>query len=112
MAKKTHTLLVLLAAAVFGAAWRAHSDPSPAKVLSPTRIYQITKAFTDDEGSSAMNISGLACMHADAVPSTCLVIDDQGRFAQIAIIGNGTVAADARLPLIGSKKEHGRLSAS
>jgi hypothetical protein len=51
----------------------------------------------------AMNISGLACMPTAAAASTCLVIDDEGRFAQIAIIGNGRVAAGARLPLIGRK---------
>jgi hypothetical protein len=50
-----------------------------------------------------VNVSGLACMPADAAQSRCLVIDDQGRFAQIASIGNGTVAAGARLPLIGRK---------
>jgi hypothetical protein len=71
--------------------------------LSPTRIYQVTAPFTDDDGEVATNISGLACMPTDTAPSTCLVIDDQGRFAQIALIGNGQVAAGARLPLIGRK---------
>jgi hypothetical protein len=74
-----------------------------AEVLSPTRTYQITKAFTDDEGHVATNISGLACMPADATPLSCLVIDDQGRFAQTARLENGQIAAGARLRLMGEK---------
>jgi hypothetical protein len=50
-----------------------------------------------------MNISGLSCMPVTAPLSTCVVIDDDGRFAQIAFIGNGQVAAGAKFPLIGSK---------
>jgi Protein of unknown function (DUF3616) len=72
-------------------------------VLSPTRIYQVTAPFTDDDGEVATNISGLACMPEATTPSTCVVIDDQGRFAQTAFIGNGQVAAGERLPLIGRK---------
>ncbi len=102
MGMKPGTLLVS-AAAFFGALSIAYSDPNTAKVLSSTRIYQVTKPFTDDEGAVAVNISGLACMLADAARSTCLVVDDQGRFAQVAAIGNGTVTAGARLPLIGRK---------
>jgi Protein of unknown function (DUF3616) len=71
--------------------------------LSPTRIYQVIAPLTDDDGEVATNISGLACMPTNAAPSTCLVIDDQGRFAQIAIVGNGRLAAGARLALIGKK---------
>jgi hypothetical protein len=79
----------------------AYSGPDLAKELTPTRIYQIIRPFTDDEGNVATNISGLACM--PAAPSRCLVIDDQGRFAQIASLRNGRMAAGARLPLIGIK---------
>ncbi len=57
----------------------------------------------DDEGRVAMNVSGLACKQADAGPSKCLVIDDQGRSAQIVTIGDGAIAAGARLPLVGKK---------
>jgi hypothetical protein len=102
MKMKPHTLA--LAVTALGATISiAYSAPDSTKILSPTRIYQVTAPFTDDDGDVAMNISGLACMPADAAPSTCLVIDDQGRFAQIAFIGNGQVAAGARLPLIGRK---------
>jgi hypothetical protein len=99
---KLQTLPVFVAA-FFGAVSSANSDPTPAKVLSPTRIYQVIKSFTDDQGGVALNISGLACMSADAARSTCLVIDDQGRFAQVATIGKETVTAGARLPLVGRK---------
>jgi Protein of unknown function (DUF3616) len=81
----------------------ACSAPDTTTILSPTRIYQVTAPFTDDDGEVAMNISGLACMPTDAAPSTCLVIDDQGRSAQVAFIGNGQVAGGARLPLIGKR---------
>ena len=79
------------------------SDPAGAEMLSPTRTYQVTQPLTDDEGRVATNISGLACMPADGALSKCLVIDDQGRFAQIARFENGVVAAGAKLPLIGVK---------
>jgi Protein of unknown function (DUF3616) len=95
--------LALAVAALCGPVSIACSAPDSTVVLSPTRIYQVTEPFTDDDGETATNISGLACMPADAAPSTCLVIDDQGRFAQIAFIGNGQVAAGAKLPLIGRK---------
>jgi hypothetical protein len=102
MGMKSRTL-ALAGAALCGTVSIAWSTPDPAKMLSPTRIYQVAAPFTDDEGNVATNISGLACMPTDAAPSTCLVIDDQGRFAQVAFIGNGQVAAGARLPLIGRK---------
>jgi hypothetical protein len=71
--------------------------------LLPTRIYQVIKPFVNDEGDLATNISGLACLPADDSRSTCIVVDDEGRFAQIAIVGNGQITAGARLPLIGTK---------
>jgi hypothetical protein len=96
--------VVVLAAGMFcGAVLPACSDTGGENVLLPARIYEVTKPFTDDDGGVAVNVSGLACMRTDAAQSTCLVIDDQGRFAQIASIGNGTVAAGARLALIGRK---------
>jgi Protein of unknown function (DUF3616) len=93
----------ILAVAAFYGTVSSTCFASDSTVLSPTRIYQVTTPFTDDEGGVATNISGLACIPTDAAPSTCLVIDDEGRFAQIAIIGNGQVAAGAKLALIGSK---------
>ena len=93
---------VIIAATIFHAAVPC-SDRARADVLTPTRIYQVTKPFADDKGHVATNISGLACMQADPAQSPCLVIDDQGRFAQIASLGNGRVAAGARLPLVGVK---------
>jgi Protein of unknown function (DUF3616) len=95
--------LVLVAGVLGGTISVACSAPDSLKILTPTRIYQITAPFTADDGDVATNISGLACMPTDAAPSTCLVIDDQGRFAQVAIISDGQVAAGARLPLIGKK---------
>jgi hypothetical protein len=101
MGVKPRTFALALAT-LCGSVSIACSGPDSAKI-SPTRIYQVTTPFTDDDGEVAMNISGLACIPTDAAPSTCLVIDDQGRFAQIAIIGNGRVTAGARLALIGRK---------
>jgi hypothetical protein len=93
--------VLIAAAAVFqGPVFHACSEPASASVSSPTRVYQVTKPFTDDEGGVATNISGLAC-RPDAGQSICLVIDDQGRFAQIAILKDGLVAAGPRLPLVG-----------
>jgi hypothetical protein len=95
--------LALAVAALGGTISIACSAPDSIKTLSPTRIYQVTAPFTDDDGEVATNISGVTCIPTDAAPSTCLVIDDEGRFAQIAIIGNGQVAAGAKLALIGRK---------
>ena len=72
-------------------------------MLTPTRLYQVTKPFLDDKGELATDISGMACMQADASPLSCLVIDDQGRFAQSARLENGRIEAGARLQLIGAK---------
>lgn len=78
-----------------------------ADVLSPTRIFEVIKPFTDDKGHVATNISGLACMRTDSAQSPCLVIDDQGRSAQIARLENGRVAAVAKLMLVGVKPSAG-----
>jgi hypothetical protein len=96
-------MLALAVTALCGTTSIACSGPDSTTVLSPTRICQVTAPFTDDDGGVATNISGLACMPTAAARSTCLVIDDQGRFAQLATIGNGQVAAGSRLPLIGRK---------
>jgi hypothetical protein len=98
---KSRTLA--LAFAVLGGAISIASSAPDSQTLSPVRVYQITAPFTDDDGEVATNISGLACMPTDAARSMCLVIDDQGRFAQISFIGNGQIAAGARLPLIGRR---------
>jgi Protein of unknown function (DUF3616) len=67
-------------------------------LLSPTRIYRVTKPLTDE-----VNISGLACKQADTGASKCLVIDDEGRSAQITTIGDGVIAPGARLSLVGKR---------
>jgi hypothetical protein len=101
MGMKPHTLAIAVAA--LAAAVSVACSAPATKTLSPTRLYQVTTPFTDDDGGVATNISGLACRPADVAPSTCLVIDDEGRFAQVAFIGNGQVAAGVRLPLIDRK---------
>jgi Protein of unknown function (DUF3616) len=93
---------VIAALLVLGAVSSASTGSAGAELLSPTRTYQVTKPFTDDEGRVATNISGIACMPAPA-QSICLAIDDQGRFAQIARFENGLVAAGVKLQLIGVK---------
>ena len=94
----------VVAAVLFhGTVSSACLDRARAEVLTPTRIYQVTKPFTDDKGHIATNISGLACTPADAASSSCLVIDDQGRFAQTARLKNARIAAGARLALVGAK---------
>jgi hypothetical protein len=60
MGMKRLAAVLFAAAAFFGAVSSACSDPSLAKILMPTRIYRVTKPFTDDGGGVAMNISGLA----------------------------------------------------
>jgi hypothetical protein len=100
--EKMPRTLALAFVALGGAVSIASSAPD-SPTLSPTRIYQVTAPFTDDDGEVATNVSGLACMPTDAARSTCLTIDDQGRSAQVAFIGNGRVATGARLPLIGKR---------
>jgi Protein of unknown function (DUF3616) len=92
-----------LAVAALGGSISIACSATDSTTLSPTQIYQVTAPFTDDDGDVATNVSGLARMATAVAPSTCLVVDDQGRFAQIALIGNGQVAAGARLPPIGRK---------
>lgn len=95
---------VLIATALFhGSIFNANSGPVSPNALSPTRIYRVTNPLTDDKGRVAVNVSGLACMQAEAGQSKCLVIDDEGRSAQIITIGDGTAAAGARLSLVGKR---------
>jgi hypothetical protein len=98
-----HRVLLVAVILVQGTVHSASSEPASPNVLSPTRIYEVTSPLTDDEGDVATNISGLACKRADGGSSKCLVIDDEGRSAQVATIGDGMIAAGARLSLVGRK---------
>jgi hypothetical protein len=95
--------LLVAATLILGAVHGVNSEPMSPNLLSPTRIYRVANPLTDDEGDVAMNISGLACKQAAAGPSKCLVIDDEGKSAQIATIGDGVIAAGPRLSLVGKR---------
>jgi Protein of unknown function (DUF3616) len=71
--------------------------------LEPSGLFDIRAALTDDKGKPGKDLSGIACMPPADGARTCLVIDDQGRFAQFASIEGNRVAGGAKLPLIGKK---------
>jgi hypothetical protein len=98
-----HRAVVVAVILVHGTVHSVNSEPASSNLLSPTRIYRVASPLTDDEGDVATNISGLACKQTAAGSSKCLVIDDEGRSAQVATIGDGVITAGPRLSLVGKK---------
>ncbi|MEN5082728.1 DUF3616 domain-containing protein [Bosea sp. TWI1241] len=92
-------LIALLLASVLPAL------PAAAETLTP---YQRLRADGDFSGSKAggkpaVDLSGLACMPAATGTLRCLVINDEGSFAQFASIAENRVKPGATVPLIGDE---------
>jgi hypothetical protein len=69
--------------------------------------------FTNDNGKVSVDISGIACQPEVAGKRLCLAIDDQGRFAQVAVLDTQTRALTPgdRIKLIGKKASSATLGA-
>jgi uncharacterized protein DUF3616 len=75
---------------VFAASWREITVDQP---------------FLDDEGDVATDISGIACMPAASNSRTCLVINDEDRAAQFAVLRDDSLTGTTRVTLIGKPTE-------
>lgn len=86
------------------------ADPA-GELLKPTREMQVHSKFTNDDGdklknmSGSQNMSGIACTPPSPEQSRlCVVIDDESREAQVAILDQSGLKPGHRIKLI-SKKE-------
>ncbi|MBP1290405.1 hypothetical protein ACVL91_007275 [Bradyrhizobium elkanii] len=62
---------------------------------------QVAVPLTDDKGKPSNDISGISCLEPQGGKRTCVVIDDQGRLAQVATVEASTLTGQAKIRLIG-----------
>lgn len=90
-------LLSLLAAALLGASF-AH-----AATLAPEQRFRTLGDFSGKRpGRVAHDVSGLACMPVANGAQRCLLINDEGSFAQFARIAENRITPGATLPVVGT----------
>jgi len=71
--------------------------------LEPVRKIEARSLTEDDNKTLAANLSGVACMRPSADARVCLVIDDQGRFAQFAKLEGSQLIGGEKFRLIGDE---------
>jgi hypothetical protein len=75
-----------------------------AATLKPEQRLRADGDFSGKKaGKTAVDLSGLACMPSATGTLRCLVINDEGSFAQFAQIAENRVTPGATVPLIGDK---------
>ncbi|WP_332691417.1 DUF3616 domain-containing protein [Bosea sp. (in: a-proteobacteria)] len=75
-----------------------------AATLTPEQRLRADGDFSGKKpGKTAVDLSGLACMPSATGTLRCLVINDEGSFAQFAQIAENRVTPGATVPLIGDK---------
>ncbi len=88
----------LLAANLLGASF------AQATTLTPEQRFRTLGDFSARKaGKPARDVSGLACMPAANGTQRCLLINDEGSFAQFARIAENRITPDATLPIIGTE---------
>lgn len=91
-------LLAALAAALLGASL------AQAATLSPEQRFRTLGDFSARKpGKPARDVSGLACMPAANGVQRCLLINDEGAFAQFAELAENRITPGATLPIIGAQ---------
>lgn len=89
-------LAILLATALLSPAM------ADANTLTPEQRLRSNGDFAGKKpGKTAVDLSGLACMPSATGTLRCLVINDEGSFAQFAQIAENRVTPGATVPLIG-----------
>lgn len=74
-----------------------------AATLAPEQRFRTLGDFSAKKaGKPARDVSGLACMPAANGTQRCLLINDEGSFAQFARIAENRITPDATLPIIGA----------
>lgn len=75
-----------------------------AATLQPEQRIRSNGDFSGKKsGKAAVDLSGLACMPAQTGTLRCLVINDEGSFAQFAQIAENRITPGATVPIIGDK---------
>lgn len=86
--------------ALIAAAWLAAS-PALSETLVPLGRLTADGDFAGKAGETARDVSGLACMPNQGGARRCLLIDDEGGFAQFAQIAGNRITPGAPLPILG-----------
>ncbi|WP_306225238.1 DUF3616 domain-containing protein [Bosea beijingensis] len=91
-------LATLIAASLLGPSF------AQAATLAPEQRFRTLGDFSAKKpGRPARDVSGLACMPAANGVQRCLLINDEGSFAQFARIAENRITPDATLPIIGTE---------
>lgn len=90
-------LATFVAASLLGTAF------AQAATLVPEQRFRTLGDFSAKKaGKPARDVSGLACMPAANGVQRCLLINDEGSFAQFARIAENRITPDATVPIIGA----------
>lgn len=90
--------------ATFVAASLLGASLTQAATLAPEQRFKTLGNFSAKKtGRPARDISGLACMPAANGAQRCLLINDEGSFAQFARIAENRITPGATLPIIGAE---------
>jgi len=91
-------------AAALGAFVLLVSGSAFATTLTPEQRMRANGDFSGKKaGKAAMDLSGLACMPSATGTLRCLVINDEGSFAQFAQIAENRITPGATAPILGDK---------
>jgi len=95
------TRLLRLVVWAFLCAGAAHAQEPIKTGIDPDHLLTITSPILDDEGDTATDISGIACMPPRGDKFVCMIINDEDRAAQLIELDHATVTVKRRIPLIG-----------
>ena len=76
--------------------------PGPATARDEP-VWEVKGKLLGKNDKRAEDVSGIACSSATGFPRNCLVIDDEGQFAQIVILEEGRLLAGDRITLIDNR---------
>jgi len=86
---------------VFLCAGAAHAQEPVNKTIDPDRVLKVLSPILDDDGDTATDISGIACMPPRGGTFLCMIFNDEDRAAQLIELDQATVTVKRRVPLIG-----------
>lgn len=87
--------------AILCALFGALALPAHAKPLQPERTLEIGGDFAGKPGKTAKDVSGLACRPPAGGDRRCLLIDNESKAAQFALLSGKSLRPGAQVPLIG-----------
>lgn len=87
--------------AILCALFGALALPALARPLEPERRLETIGDFAGKPGKAAKDVSGLACRPPTGGDWRCLLIDNESKAAQFALLGGRRLRPGAQVPLIG-----------